>query len=203
VELTPVADAAVPAQGQADLASQIDSLLDAAKSASTSAPAKSPPPAGIDAGGATPDDPDPRQLAQIDQLLAEHADAAIADELAQADAAPSADFDAAAAPLDDLSATVASVCGDPSGSDPCKAPAPSADADAPERSAPRTQRRRLAQMSLAQSRQLLTLQGLHQLCTVLDRPLRNASPQTRTLVGLIGLMTLGNACALLLYAFIA
>lgn len=174
-------DAAVAAAN--DLAAQIDRLLDAGrKTAAGEAQAVAPEPVPAP----TPEPPDPVQLDQLDQLLAEQADVAIADELAEPPVPPPPP---APEPVraQDQQEVVAS--------EPAEAQDVAAATDT-EPSEP-TPRRRKPSL-----RELLSLQTVHRVCVVLNRPIANASAQTRTLIGLIGLVTLGNACALMLYAFL-
>lgn len=181
------AEPVAESNAEVDLAAQIDRLLDAGRQ-SVAAPAERAPaqPVGAvvepepeDAGKATSAEPD---LAQLDRMLAENADVAIADELAETPQPPPDPPAPEAEPV-------------------AEAPAEEPEAEAVEEEAAEPvaelPSRRLRMPSV---RELLTIESARRVCIVLNRPIANASAQTRDLIGLVGLITMGNALALMLYA---
>jgi len=174
-----------------DLSAQIDSLLDEAQ-VPVDPPVESLPEASASSPAAkdkVDESPAPyvdtAKLAAVDDLLAQHASQVMAEELDE----PSAVAKEKAAPVAEVSASTAQ------GHEPAALEA----AQAQKSVDTKTEHEEEVMVS---PRPRVHLAGPRALCALLNRPLAHASPQTRSLVGLIGLMTCFNAAALFFYALL-
>ncbi len=174
------------------------------------------------------------ELAQIDQLLAEQAEGAVADEFDTAAAVASQDDGAAvdpSAPAEPIEGSfltpeqlladdfdVADTAGQmppaatdvqvdepaPAGTSVVQTQAPSPDSPADEAPQDKARLRLRVKPFLAAAARLTrdalrsALKILHPACAICNRPLDNVSPATRNLVGYAGIVTVFNACALLI-----